>query len=229
MYKLETGNNHMLLESQEDVFNAIEHAKFIIADQNVLNLYPQIAFLCNQKSTYSISEPEAQKSLCDYEKIIKFFLDKNITRVDEILAIGGGATTDLAGFVAATILRGVEWSVVPTTLLAMIDASIGGKVGINTDEGKNLIGSFHLPIKTYLNQNFLATLPSHEFDSGMGELVKYTFLNLEIRDAILADGFNQKIVLSCYAHKMSIVENDLQEKGNRKSLNLGHSFGHAIE
>ena len=202
--------------------------KFFIIDEKLLELYEDEFSFLKDKSVLSLKEPESHKCMASYERSINFFLDAKISRSDKIVAIGGGALSDLAGFVASTILRGVDWIVVPTTLLSIIDASIGGKTGINSDFGKNLIGSFHMPIKSYVCLEFLKTLPRIELDSGRGELTKYAFLDKSVYEALKENDLNLAIDL-CRRCKEVIVEKDFKEGGERAKLNLGHTFGHAIE
>jgi 3-dehydroquinate synthase len=153
-----------------------------------------------------------------------------------ILAIGGGVIGDLAGFVAATYLRGIAFVQIPTTLLAMVDSSVGGKTGVNLPEGKNLVGAFHQPKLVVADLDTLATLPAREFAAGMAEVIKYG----AIRDAALFgrvargvrpdDADLDEIVEKCVAIKARIVERDeFETKGERAVLNFGHTIGHAIE
>lgn len=207
----------------------ISSYQYIIADKKLIELYPKIGELLELKTSYLVEEPEAAKTINDYEKILVFLLDHGMTRSDEILVIGGGATSDLGGFVASTILRGVKWSVIPSTLLSMVDASIGGKVGINTVQGKNLVGNFHSPVHIYVYLPFLETLSKDEYQSGLGEVVKYAFLDKAIFDLIKDESGMETIVAACSKFKHEVVSLDFKEKGARKILNLGHSFGHAFE
>jgi 3-dehydroquinate synthase len=165
------------------------------------------------------------------------------TRSDAILAVGGGATTDLAGFVAATWLRGVRCVHVPTTLLAMVDAAVGGKTGINTAEGKNLVGAFHPPAGVVVDLDTLATLPRHEYVAGLAEVVKAGFIaDPVILDLIEADpdaagdataAVAQPLVERAIAVKADVVAADLTETAtsgvSREILNYGHTLGHAVE
>jgi 3-dehydroquinate synthetase len=145
------------------------------------------------------------------------------------VVIGGGAVSDFSGMIAATILRGIPWSIFPTTLLSMVDASIGGKVGINSKNGKNLIGAFHLPDNIFICTKFLETLPEVEKQSGLGEVLKYCFLDFSIYSLAIKKPDMELIIDACAKFKKKITEEDLKEDGNRKILNLGHSFGHALE
>jgi 3-dehydroquinate synthase len=161
------------------------------------------------------------------------------TRTDAIVAVGGGATTDLGGFVAATWLRGVAVVHVPTTLLGMVDAAVGGKTGINTEEGKNLVGSFHPPSGVLCDLMSLRTLPDNEYRAGLAEVVKVGFthdpviLDLIESDpdaAVRADGgMTEELVARSVAVKAAVVAADFTEAGDREFLNYGHSLGHAIE
>jgi 3-dehydroquinate synthetase len=219
----------MQTQTYNEILAIINQIEFIIIDKKVFDLYPKIATALKNKKYYLIEDPEKNKNLDDYQKITTYFLNHKISRRSRILSIGGGAVSDLAGFVAATILRGVEWEVIPTSLLAMIDASIGGKVGINTESGKNLLGAFHEPVTIHLYPEFIETLPEHEVKSGQGELLKYTFLSEEIYLEVLSNGYTDTLITKCTNYKKKIIKTDLQENGPRKMLNFGHTFGHAVE
>lgn len=133
----------MKLLPYNQILSALEDAQFVIMDQKLIDLYPGLLEVSKSTHCFLLAGPESCKNLTFFEQAIEKFIRAGITRSDKIFVIGGGATSDLGGFVAATILRGIEWVVIPTTLLSMIDASIGGKVGINTGLGKNLIGNFN--------------------------------------------------------------------------------------
>jgi len=161
------------------------------------------------------------------------------TRSDAVVSLGGGATTDLAGFVAATWLRGVAVVHLPTTLLAMVDAAVGGKTGINTDEGKNLVGAFHPPAGVLCDLQSLRTLPRHDFVAGLAEVVKAGFiadpailalLEADPAGATSPEGpHTRELIARAVQVKADIVSNDLREAGEREFLNYGHTLGHAIE
>jgi 3-dehydroquinate synthase len=161
------------------------------------------------------------------------------SRIDYILGLGGGAATDLAGFVASTWLRGVPLVLVPTTLLGMVDAAVGGKTGINTSEGKNLVGSFYAPVSVFCDLDTLVSLPRNELLAGFGEVAKYGFisdpeiLTLIEQDLQSATDVNSElfadIVRRCIAIKAKVVSSDFKEAGVREILNYGHTLGHAIE
>jgi 3-dehydroquinate synthase len=161
------------------------------------------------------------------------------TRTDAVVAIGGGATTDLAGFVAATWLRGVAVVHLPTTLLGMVDAAIGGKTGINTAEGKNLVGAFHPPVGVLCDLASLTSLPPNEYRAGLAEVVKVGFTHdPQILDLIESDpeaagradgGLTAELVRRAVAVKAAVVAADFRDAGDREFLNYGHTLGHAIE
>jgi 3-dehydroquinate synthase len=176
-----------------------------------------------------LEHPEQHKTPEGYLALVNFFLQHKITRTDRLLAIGGGATADLTGFVAATILRGIDWVAVPTTLLGMVDACLGGKTGINSVHGKNLVGAFHPPREVWTSLHFLQGLPDVEMQSGKGEILKYAMLSAEIRKKVLARADLQSLILACADYKMQVVRNDPKENKERISLNLGHTLGHAFE
>ena len=163
----------------------------------------------------------------------------DFTRTDAVIGFGGGSTTDLAGFVAATWLRGVRLIQVPTTLLGMVDASVGGKTGINTTEGKNLVGVFHAPAAVIIDLDTLISLPRNELLAGFAEVVKYGFIAderiLEIIEADVAAATNpesqvfSELIERSVAIKARVVSEDFKESGLREILNYGHTLGHAIE
>jgi 3-dehydroquinate synthase len=161
------------------------------------------------------------------------------TRTDVVIGVGGGATTDLAGFVAATWLRGVRWIAVPTTVLAMVDAAVGGKTGINTVEGKNLVGAFHPPAGVLCDLAALDSLAVHDYVSGMAEIIKAGFIaDPVILDLVEADPegartpqgqHTAELIERSIRVKAEVVSNDLKEAGRREILNYGHTLAHAIE
>ncbi|MFE9423052.1 3-dehydroquinate synthase [Kitasatospora sp. NPDC006697] len=161
------------------------------------------------------------------------------TRSDVIVGLGGGATTDLAGFVAATWLRGVRWVSMPTTLLGMVDAAVGGKTGINIAEGKNMVGAFHPPVGVLADLATLETVPKHDYVSGLAEVIKCGFIaDPEILTLIEADPegattpagpHTVELIRRAIQVKADVVSDDLKESGRREILNYGHTLGHAIE
>lgn len=222
--------------------NHIYDEVLIITDQNVYNaqLHKFIDKI-KVKSIYEYIIPvgESSKSLEVYEEILKFCVRINLSRKSVIIALGGGVVGDLAGFVASTYMRGIDVLQVPTSLLAQVDSSVGGKCGINLGNIKNIIGSFYQPQLSYINVKALKTLPKEEFISGMGEVIKYgviydyDFLDYLIEnseDIIDRESENLTyIIKKCIEIKADIVEQDEKEGGLRKILNLGHTFGHGVE
>lgn len=205
----------------------------IIMDHHVWSLYGKdipLEQIENKKIiSWKAADGEKVKNIMDFQNAIEFFLEKGIHRNAHLLVIGGGATSDFGGFVAATILRGISWSIIPTTLLSMVDASIGGKVAINSRSGKNLLGAFHMPKNIWICSKFLDTLPAIEKSSGMGEVLKYCFLDYGIYDLVIKKKPMLDIIDACAKFKEKLTNEDLKEIGIRKTLNLGHSFGHALE
>jgi 3-dehydroquinate synthase len=205
----------------------------MVVDANVYNQYRKSFDFLNIEGKkvhlWKCLEGEGTKSYDELKHALEFFLSKNVTRDAHLVAFGGGACSDFGGLVASMLLRGVDWSVVPTTLLSMVDAAIGGKVAINSEYGKNLVGAFHLPRNIYLDTAFLETLPKSEMISGYGEVIKYCFLDEKIYDAVVNKSDLQTLIHMCAKYKQKIVEKDFKESGNRVILNLGHTVGHAIE
>lgn len=186
----------------------------------------------------SIDACEASKSLATVERIWDFLLEKGITRRGLLICIGGGVLTDLGGFAAATYKRGIDYINVPTTLLAMVDASSGGKTGFNYRGLKNVIGVFHAPVETLICPSLLTTLPAQELLSGFGEMLKTGLLDngqclwnrllqYDLERMDIAE--LTPLIEACVAIKSAIVAADPKETGLRKTLNLGHTFGHALE
>jgi len=184
----------------------------------------------------SVPSGEPSKSLEHYGSLLRRLAQLKIPRTGTVIALGGGVIGDLAGYVAATYLRGIHFVQLPTTLLAMVDSSVGGKTGVNLPEGKNLVGAFHQPKLVIADLDTLKTLPAREFSAGMAEIIKAG----AIRDKALFERVSvtvkpddkdlDVIVETCVAIKARIVENDeFETKGERALLNFGHTIGHAIE
>jgi 3-dehydroquinate synthase len=188
---------------------------------------------------HTVPDGEQGKALETVATLWDVLGSARLTRSDAIVAVGGGATTDVAGFVAATWLRGIRVVHVPTTLLAMVDAAIGGKTGINTSAGKNLVGSFHPPAGVLVDLDILATLPDAQWVNGMAEVVKAGFIaDPTILDLIESDpagassargAHTVELIERSIRVKADVVSTDLKEAGPREFLNYGHTLGHAIE
>lgn len=182
---------------------------------------------------------EEAKSLESLGRVLDFLAEQRLDRTGVLFAVGGGVIGDLGGFAAAAFLRGIDYFQVPTTLLAMVDSSVGGKTGINLEAGKNLAGAFHQPRGVFVATELLTTLPPREFAAGMAEVVKYgllgdaeLFAELERAPLTAASTELPAVIRRCCTIKAGIVEADERElapEGGRALLNLGHTFGHAIE
>ena len=186
-----------------------------------------------------IPDGEHHKTLDTWSSLVESLVGKGVDRKTPVVALGGGVTGDVAGFAAASTLRGLPVVQVPTTLLAMVDSSVGGKTGVNLSAGKNLVGAFYQPELVYVDVNCLETLPDEEIRSGLGEVVKHAmidgdpfFARLEGLVPALTDrdpAAFQEVVDACCRIKAAVVSEDERETGRRAVLNLGHSIGHAVE
>lgn len=212
----------------------LDRKVLIISDDNVPSAYIDIIKQqCKDVYTYIAKNGEDSKSLRVYEQINTYLLDNNFTRKDLIIALGGGVIGDLSGFVASTYMRGIDFIQCPTTTLSQIDSSIGGKVAINFNNVKNIIGSFYHPKAVFIDFNTLETLSNRHYNNGLIEAVKagliqdrnlfYMFENSNFIDNI------EEIIYKSLLVKKHIVEIDEKEKNERKLLNFGHTIGHAIE
>lgn len=176
---------------------------------------------------------EASKTLATVSELYERLLDAGLDRGAAVLGLGGGVVGDLSGFAAATYLRGVPWVGLPTSLLAMVDSSIGGKTGVDLPRGKNLVGAFKQPAAVLTDPEALTTLPAEELRAGLGEVVKHALLgDPELWSQLEADGPDadrQALVARAVRVKVAVVEEDPFERGRRALLNLGHTFGHAVE
>ena len=210
----------------------------IISDSNVWPIYGNKVSesLCSHGFTvmqYIFPAGEASKNSATYVNILEFLAENNITRSDMIIALGGGVTGDMAGFVAATYLRGISYIQVPTSLLAMVDSSVGGKTAIDLSAGKNLAGAFYQPALVLCDTASLKTLSPAFFLDGCAEVIKYAILyDPELFDHLkeYQQNFDANYVITrCVALKSQVVQADEFDKGARQKLNLGHTFGHSIE
>jgi 3-dehydroquinate synthase len=214
----------------------------IITDSNVEGLYGQkIINQLNindfQTTTIVIQPGEKSKSLESAKDIYEKLLDFEITRGDMIIALGGGVVGDLAGFAASTLLRGIPFIQIPTSLLAQIDSSVGGKVAVNLPRGKNLVGSFYHPEAVFIDPQLLRTLDKRFLYDGMAEVIKYgcikdkglfdKLMNIETEDELFDN--IEEIIYRCCDVKRDMVQRDEKDKGERMLLNFGHTIGHAIE
>ena len=176
---------------------------------------------------------EASKNGGQYLSLLELLARDGLTRTDVIIALGGGVIGDIAGFAAATYLRGIAYIQVPTTLLAMVDSSVGGKTGIDLPSGKNLAGAFHQPSLVLCDTDALRSLPEYTFRDGLAEVIKYGMLGSQSLLEQLSDDMSQNtlesVIAQCVTMKRDIVQRDEFDQGERMLLNLGHTIGHAIE
>lgn len=233
-----------LLTARPDLLATAVQGKqaLVLSDEHVAPRYlPRIQAALSLHATSELVIPagEREKTLVRFADVMHAFAGMRASRDATLVALGGGVVGDLGGFAAACWMRGVRFVQVPTTLLAMVDSSVGGKTAVDLPEGKNLVGAFHQPSAVLIDTDCLSTLPHRELRAGLAEVVKYGaifdagfFAWLEARaDALLArDGaaLAEAIERSC-RHKADVVARDETEQGDRALLNFGHTFGHAIE
>jgi 3-dehydroquinate synthase len=212
----------------------------VITDRNVADLQASaLKSVFGDAPALVIPSGEESKSVPQLGSALDFLASCELDRSGAVFAVGGGVVGDLAGFAAASYLRGIDYYQVPTTLLAMVDSSVGGKTGINLKAGKNLAGAFHQPRGVFVSTDFLKTLPAREFAAGMAEVIKTALLgdrslfeDLERSTLVAGDRRVPSTVRRCCEIKARIVEADEHERaeaGGRALLNLGHTFGHAVE
>lgn len=179
-----------------------------------------------------VEDGEKQKSIQSFKQVIEKIAAAKFDRNCLIVGVGGGATTDLAGFVAASYLRGVDWIAIPTSLAGMVDAAIGGKTGLNLDAGKNLIGAFHSPSAVLIDQSFLKSLSERDLKAGMAEVAKCGFIDDTEILGLIDENWKRNVAELIYrsiAVKAKVVSHDFRESSLREILNYGHTLGHAIE
>ena len=214
-----------------------KHAVAIVSDDTVDSLYgaaleKSLAEVGYSPIKFVIPHGEASKSMESLGKLLGFLADNHITRSDFLIALGGGVVGDLTGFAAAVYLRGIKFVQIPTTLLAAVDSSVGGKTAVNIPEGKNLVGAFHQPSLVICDYETLDTLSADIFADGCAEVIKYGVIN----DLPLFEKLKnpikpqiEDIIANCVSNKRDIVNLDERDNGVRRLLNLGHTVGHAVE
>ena len=218
---------------------------FVVISEKVEKIYGKnLKFPKNRK--FILKDGEKEKVFNNLKKILDFALKLKLDRKSVIVAVGGGVIGDIAGFAASVYMRGIDFIQVPTTLLACVDSSVGGKTAVNTNFGKNLIGTFYQPKSVFINPNFLKTLDNTQFWSGLGEVIKYSFIEKSCKCDEELNLFNfmnenfqkilnrdekilSKLIEICIKLKKSVVEKDEKERDLRRILNFGHTYGHAIE
>ena len=220
----------------------------IVTDSNVAPLYLGRVRSSLEREGFSVSEyvfeaGEEKKNIDSIAGMWAVMAEEEFTRTDIVVSLGGGVATDMGGFAAATFLRGIKVVQIPTSLLAMADAALGGKTGIDLPQGKNLAGAFHQPSMVIEDTDCLSTLPSEVFTEGMAEVIKYAFIMdkdlYEVLSKIASEGRAMslqedidtltKILISCVKDKAEVITEDEKDNGRRQILNFGHTAGHVIE
>ncbi len=249
---VEAGNYQIILSDEtfsklmEDVlaFTNTQKRLFVIS-KKVYKLYKEKLGLIDTELLI-LNDGEKEKNFKNYTKILEAAQRIGLTRSDVIIAIGGGVIGDITGFAASTYMRGIDYIQIPTTLLSMVDSSVGGKTAIDMDGVKNIVGAFYQPKKVFININFLKTLDKRQFMSGLGEVLKYAFIenNCGYKHSLFFFEYLtlcceklleqepmtvMRVIEYCLHLKIAVVNQDEKESGLRKVLNLGHTFGHALE
>lgn len=212
----------------------------LVADENAAKFHSEKVVHSLHKTNFvpkciTIPAGEEHKNLDTVSFLWKSFLENGLDRKSTVIALGGGVIGDMTGFAASTFMRGINWVGIPTTLLSMVDASLGGKTGFDLPEGKNLIGSFFSPKLVLADPQVLETLPERELISGMAEVVKHGIISDPELFSLCARGLDwvkenlEEVVRRAMAVKINVIEEDPYEKGIRAALNLGHTVGHAVE
>ena len=223
----------------------LENRNFcIVTDTNVAPLYAAevqkvLSPVASKISVFTFEAGEKSKNLNTVQQLYKVLIEEKLDRKSLIIALGGGVVGDLAGFGAATYLRGIDFIQVPTTLLSQVDSSVGGKTGVDLEQYKNMVGAFHQPRLVYMNLHTLRSLPAEQFACGMGEILKtglicdgdfFRYVCCEQKGIKKLDMEQiARMVRRCCEIKAGVVERDPKEQGERALLNLGHTVGHAVE
>lgn len=222
------------LGSADEIFS-LNRRVFIVTDDGVPDQYAKtVEGLCEKAMIFTVKQGEDAKSPSVLVELLEKMLEFGMTRTDCVVAVGGGVVGDLAGFAAATYMRGIDFYNIPTTLLSQVDSSIGGKTAINLGGVKNIVGAFHQPKGVLIDLDTLKTLPERQISSGMAETVKMALTSNEelfemLEKEEISDEIIEKIVVESLKIKKNVVEKDEREGGLRKILNFGHTFGHAVE
>lgn len=212
----------------------LERKVLVVTDCGVPDSYVQcVASQCKYAYTVKIKQGEQSKNLKNFEMLLRTMSEKGFTRTDCVLAIGGGVVGDLSGFAASAFMRGVDFYNIPTTLLSQVDSSIGGKVAVDLDGYKNIVGAFYQPKRVIIDPDLLSTLDERQMKCGLAEALKMAATSDPELFGIFEDGSYvnklDTVIERSLLIKKRVVENDVNEKGERKILNFGHTIGHAIE
>ena len=244
IYKILLENSYGGFLQELNALSVTNQKVCIVSDTNTAPLYLEtieelIKGRVKEVISFVFPAGEDSKNLSTVGKLYEHLITSRFDRGDVLLALGGGVVGDLTGYAAATYLRGIRFMQIPTTLLAMVDSSIGGKTGVDFNRYKNMVGAFYQPKSVYINLNTLKTLPKRVYYSGFGEVIKYGLIGdknfyewLKIHSEDLLNFHEADVstmVHRCCLHKQITVEEDPTEKGERALLNLGHTLGHAIE
>lgn len=244
VYDIVVGNSFDSLADEVKALGTEKKKLCIVTDSHVAEYYLEevkryLSGICRQVDVFVFPAGEEYKNLDTVRNLYEMLIQKAYDRKDMLVALGGGVTGDLCGFAAATYLRGIAFIQIPTTLLAQVDSSIGGKTGVDLDAYKNMVGAFHMPSLVYTNVSTLLTLPEIQFISGMGEVVKhgliknaeYCYWLMKHHEEIMCRDVKvcQTMILESNRIKRDVVEQDPMEQGERALLNFGHTLGHAVE
>lgn len=244
IYDIIIEENYEQLYKELIKLDAGERRICIVSDSNVASLYlNEVKKITDtytkQTVSFIFTAGEESKNLDTVKNLYKYLIENSFDRNDILIALGGGVVGDLTGFAAATYLRGIRFIQLPTSLLSMVDSSIGGKTGVDFDAYKNMVGAFHQPKSVYINLSVLNTLDDRQFSSGMAEIIKHGLIKdinyykwlEEHKHEILEKNFSilSKMIYTSCVIKKNVVENDPTEKGERALLNFGHTIGHSIE
>jgi 3-dehydroquinate synthase len=224
----------------EELTRPLGGSQFVVSSTPIWRLHgARLRGLTSRNPPVLIPDGERAKSLGTVSRLYEAFVQRSLDRSAVVIGFGGGVIGDVAGYAAATFLRGVSFVQVPTTLVAQVDSAIGGKVGVNLPAGKNLVGAFHPPRLVICDPDLLSTLPRREFRAGLYEVVKYGVIASRALFERVSDGLNalfQKdpqvltsVISECCAIKAAVVMADERESGPRRTLNFGHTIGHALE
>lgn len=214
----------------------LNRPRAVISDTTVGPIWGQPVAISLDVPLVELADGEEHKRWPTVEGLLGKWLDAGLHRGDTAAAVGGGVLTDTVGFAAAVYLRGIDWVAIPTTLLAMVDASVGGKTGVNLEQGKNLVGAFWPPRLVVIDVETLSTLPEREVRAGMAEVIKTAWIGDHELLNLISSGIDdlstdhwQELVMRCADVKAQVVSEDEREAGARAALNLGHTLGHALE
>ena len=210
---------------------------FVLTDTNVYALYADwFKRYFAEAEIFVLPAGEENKNFHALQAVLEKMAGAGMRRTSRLFAVGGGVIGDIGGLAASLYMRGISYVQIPTTLLAQVDSSVGGKTAVDLCGIKNLIGAFYQPCEVLIDPAFLSTLPDREIKCGLGEMVKYAALNGEIFDMLENNrarwtdlSFLETLIVACVAHKVRVVEADEKETGERRSLNVGHTTGHAME